>query len=193
LGRREELANLLDEAHSRLSQLEYLLRGVMSRVEERFELTDRPAQIQRMLTEFAVATSKEPPPPLHPKVAWSEEELMRRQDLAIEAELYTETFYWSAWRLRNILQLLPELKNFDVVSGRNARNHLVEHPEQNLRTTPARELKFSRREGVTLLRHGSDAEGGKDDWVDAGLATNAADFRGKMTAALTRACERIVA
>lgn len=87
LGRREGLANLLDEAHSRLSQLEYLLKGVMSRVEERFVLTERPAQIQRMLTEFAVAMGKEPPPPLHPKVAWSEEELMRRQDLAFEAEL----------------------------------------------------------------------------------------------------------
>ena len=146
-----------------------------------------------MLTEFAVAMGKEPPPPLHPKVAWTEEELERRQDLAFEAELYTETFYWSAWRLRNVIKLLPGLSNFDVVSTRNARNHLVEHPEQNIRTTPARDLRFSRREGVTLLRGASEGERPKLEWVDAGLTTNAADFRDTMATALTRACERLVA
>jgi hypothetical protein len=190
-GRREELANLLDEAHSRLSQLEYLLNAVMTRVLERFQLSERPIKMQRLLTDFAKATGQEPPAPIHYKLAWTDEELARRNDLAFEAELFTETFYWTAWRLRNVLRLLPELKNFDVVTTRNARNHLVEHPEQNLRVTPTRNLRFSRTEGVTLMR-GPPANGSGDEGVDAGLASNAADFRDRMASALIRALALVV-
>jgi hypothetical protein len=190
-GRREELTNLLDEAHSRLAQLDYLLNAVMTRVVERFQLSERPIKLQRLLTDFAKAMGQEPPAPIHYKLAWTDDDLARRNDLAFEAELFTETFYWTAWRLRNVLRLLPELKNFDVVSTRNARNHLVEHPEQNLRVTPTRDLRFSRNEGVTLLR-GPSAKGAGEDGVDAGLASNAAEFRDKMASALVRAISPIV-
>ena len=58
--------------------------------------------------------------------------------LLIEAEYYVETFYYIAFRVREIIKkknnssyLFPELNNFESKSVCNVRNHLLEHPEKH--------------------------------------------------------------
>jgi hypothetical protein len=46
-----------------------------------------------------------------------------------EFELYTECFYWIAFRARNLIRLLPELEKFEAKGVRNTRNQLLEHSE----------------------------------------------------------------
>lgn len=57
--------------------------------------------------------------------------------LMFEAEYYVETFYFIAFRVREILKkknskyLFPDLKNFESKGVCNVRNHLLEHPEKH--------------------------------------------------------------
>ena len=58
--------------------------------------------------------------------------------LMFEAEYYVETFYFIAFRVREILKkknnskyLFPNLKNFESKGVCNVRNHLLEHPEKH--------------------------------------------------------------
>ncbi len=46
-----------------------------------------------------------------------------------ELFLYTEAFYYFAFRIYKILKKLPFGKGFKVKSIRDIRNHLIEHPE----------------------------------------------------------------
>jgi hypothetical protein len=55
-----------------------------------------------------------------------------------EAEFYVESFYFMAFRVREILKkkdkqryLFPQLKGFESEGVRNVRNHLIEHPEKH--------------------------------------------------------------
>ncbi|WP_100614340.1 hypothetical protein [Confluentibacter citreus] len=49
-----------------------------------------------------------------------------------EAKLYTEMFYYKAFRLRNIIRYSGGLgKNFECIGIRNIRNILLEHPEKS--------------------------------------------------------------
>lgn len=45
-----------------------------------------------------------------------------------EAEMWTEAFYYFAFRARCILRDLPHLGDFECVGIRDVRNHLLEHP-----------------------------------------------------------------
>lgn len=58
--------------------------------------------------------------------------------LMFEAEFYVESFYFMAFRVREILKkrdkkghLFPQLKGFESEGVRNVRNHLIEHPENH--------------------------------------------------------------
>ena len=186
-GEREQHAAVLNEAHLRLQQLEYLLQGIQNRIEERFKITERPLKLERLLREFAIAFGHEPPHPSDPRTMWTDEELAKRAALAFEAELFTDAFYWIAWRLRDVVRRLPNLKNFDAVGIRTVRNHLVEHPEKNLSVTPVRDFVLSRTEGVILR---PDIVRNQDDPIDEGLVANATELRDRLANALKRAKER---
>lgn len=183
LGDRDSIANELEEVSDRLAQLEYLLGGIRDRIEERFSITERPIKMQQWLVDFASVMNQPPPPPPDLRRVWTEEELKRRVDLAFEAELFTDAFYWIAWRLREVVRRLPGLKNFDPVGIRTVRNHLLEHPERHLSATPSRELALSRRDGV-ILHHRVSRDA---DVIDEGLVPNASELRDRLTEALTRA------
>lgn len=187
-GQRGAYASILDEAHLRLRQLEYLLHGIHALVEERFRLTERPLKIEKLLRGFAEALNEEPPSPPEPRNMWTSEELARRADLAFEAELFADSFYRIAWRLREIVQRLPGLKKFDAEGIRTVRNHILEHPEKHLRTTPGRDLMLSRREGVILRPETANAEGVS---LDTGLISNATQLRDQLASALQRARESL--
>jgi hypothetical protein len=65
----------------------------------------------------------------------SQEELRAFARAADEVRLFTETFYFVAWRLSEILSRKGSLafsgfRNFDAPGVRNVRNKLIEHPER---------------------------------------------------------------
>lgn len=187
-GEREPHGAVLDEAHLRLQQLEYLVQGIRDRVEERLKISERPLKLERLMREFATAFGHEPPHAADPRMMWTDEELARRAALAFEAELFTDAFYWVAWRLRDVVRRLPNLKNFDAVGIRTVRNHLVEHPEKNLSVTPVRDFVLSAAEGVVLRPDTVRKQ--DDDPIDEGLVANATELRDRLRDALKRAKDR---
>ena len=48
---------------------------------------------------------------------------------SFEMETLVEAFYYFAFRLRQVIQQLPDLNNFECKGVRNVRNKLLEHPE----------------------------------------------------------------
>lgn len=56
--------------------------------------------------------------------------IYRMTEIGDELEFLTEAFYLFAFRLREIIKLLPELKNFECEGVRDVRNHLLVHPER---------------------------------------------------------------
>lgn len=44
--------------------------------------------------------------------------------------MLSESFYYFAWRLRQVLVNLPEFKNFNPKGIRNVRYDLLDHPEK---------------------------------------------------------------
>ena len=55
--------------------------------------------------------------------------MLESQANSFEMETLVEAFYYLAWRLRNVIQRLPDLNNFECQGVRNVRNKLLEHPE----------------------------------------------------------------
>ena len=53
--------------------------------------------------------------------------------LGHEIELLCESFYYFAWRLRQVLVNLPEFDDFHPVGVRDVRYHLLDHPEKTSR------------------------------------------------------------
>lgn len=99
-------------------------------------------------------------------------------ELIDEVQLLTEAFYYFAFRAMKMLQLLPNLPNlpalkgFDAVGVRVVRNQLIEHPD-----FPSRGFQMGAERGpVVGLRFDSDPK----EPQDAGLYTNAVEFREKL-------------
>lgn len=53
-----------------------------------------------------------------------------RRRTETEIELLVETFYYAAWRLRELLRNQAWCRKFDPIGVRAVRNHLLEHPHQ---------------------------------------------------------------
>jgi hypothetical protein len=89
------------------------------------------------------------------------------EELADELEFLTEAFYWFAFRLRNVLRLLPGLGSFDGKGVRDVRNHLLEHPEKGQSGVIWGGFGFGGECGPVLkaVRRGDQT----DVWKDAGL------------------------
>jgi hypothetical protein len=96
-------------------------------------------------------------------------------------ELFTECFYFIAWRLREILRLLPGLTKFDAPGVRAVRNQLIEHPDPEAQShLPA--FQIDDKVGPMLkpfLREGSQP-------IDRGLWVNAEEFRTNLERVLAK-------
>src|SRR4051794_26219748 len=55
------------------------------------------------------------------------------QDATAIVETYAFSFYFLAWRVREVLRSnpFPGFAKFDPIGVRNVRNHLIEHPEKH--------------------------------------------------------------
>jgi len=97
--------------------------------------------------------------------------------------LNTTTFYWVAWRSKEIVCSLPELSAFNPVGVRQVRNKLIEHPHKGT-THPALMTDFSigSMNGPILKAVRDDL--GKGDGFDIGLYANADEFTFKLESIL---------
>lgn len=111
------------------------------------------------------------------------------------ARLYTETFYYLAFRFRQILTTqnkvtgnypLPDLRNFEAAGIRDVRNHLLEHPEGRTSQVFSQDHSLGGSDGPKLK---IDATGAAH--VDSGLFVNAAEFKQCLEAVLTRALAQL--
>jgi hypothetical protein len=103
--------------------------------------------------------------------------------------LLTESFYYFAFRVRQILRNKTSpflyLHQFDSQGVRNVRNHLIEHPEGNDSRVFSQVFSFSQDSGMHLKAGRTEQEVGKHE--DSGLKANAAEFVSKLNAALVKA------
>lgn len=107
--------------------------------------------------------------------------------------LYTETFYYLAFRFQQILTTrnqptgnypLPLLHGFEAVGVRDVRNHLLEHPEGRGSQSFSQDHSLGGTNGPQLkLDSGSTTS----THPDAGLFVNAAEFKRHLQKALNRA------
>ena len=67
----------------------------------------------------------------HPEHTDPPQEILDMMNATEALEMYTEAFYLIAWRLCEVANLLPRLRNFKCPSVLIVRNHLIEHPEKH--------------------------------------------------------------
>lgn len=89
-------------------------------------------------------------------------------------QLFTEQFYWVAFRARSAMRQLPELGKFDPEGVRNTRNKLIEHPESKDSLIFNGGFAFGGPKGPVLAAARKDQQ--SDKWPDAGLFPNAEEF-----------------
>lgn len=105
--------------------------------------------------------------------------------------LYTESFYYLAFRFRQILTTptqpaggypLPLLHTFEAVGIRNVRNHLLEHPEGRISQKFSQDHSLGGTNGPQLKLDSTLSE-----HTDSGLFVNAAEFKQRLHTALDQA------
>lgn len=127
----------------------------------------------------------------------SPEQLRALARAADEVRLFTETFYFVAWRLREVLRrggtlAFPGFSNFDAPGVRSVRNQLLEHPEkpdgrnfrQHLVVTDAGPVLKSPT--IVLRTSTGQTEPGSES-VDRGLYINAREFHDELLQRLRQA------
>jgi hypothetical protein len=107
----EQQRNLSLEATKRLEQLSYLLERLY-KLEQRMRV-----QIQRDFPTMVTA-----------KIL-SNKFFKKQEIVGKQIEIYTEAFYYLAFRLRAIIKLLPNLKSFEAMGILIVRNKLIEHSQ----------------------------------------------------------------
>lgn len=88
--------------------------------------------------------------------------------------LYSEAFYWVAFRAMKAANPLPGLKSLSAAGVRDVRNKLMEHPEGNDSRIFNGGFGYGKPNGpvIAALR----TEETPDAWQDAGLFVNADQF-----------------
>ena len=114
------------------------------------------------------------------------------RDAFFHVRLYTESFYYLAFRFRQILTTphnhlpksypLPLLDNFEVVGIRDVRNHLLEHPEGQTSRRFSQNHYFGGTNGPQLKIDSTTST-----HTDKGLFVNAAELKQRLNASLTQA------
>lgn len=115
-------------------------------------------------------------------------------NLLFEAEIFVESFYFVAFRVRETLirrhsgaYLFPDLKGFEATGVRDVRNHLLEHPEKHGGVLPQC-FGLGGHEGPKLKSALRD--GDTPDSFDGGLWKNADEFSRNLEELLREALER---
>ncbi len=97
-------------------------------------------------------------------------------------EMYTEAFYFVAWRLHQVANMLPHLHKFKSPGVLIVRNHLIQHPERHGRKG-IWAFMVSGTGGPVLARMRQTA----DSTLDMGLWHNAQELSRNLRHALATA------
>ncbi len=189
------LLSLDAEVRTRLRQLDLILKKL---TEEMDIVTPKPEEIKKS-SEFAerhYADFKNGKMPIEEWVVGTSlraDKTMAETQRQVEAweavGLFTETFYFFAWRLREVLNgdgpyRFPHLERMRAHRIRAVRNQLLEHPErqgqnftQGLVITNAGPVLRSRE---AIIDGATGEVRPSDDTVDQGLQATAIKFRDEM-------------
>ncbi len=110
---------------------------------------------------------------------------MIRWDVWDDMQIFTESFYYFAFRARTVIRALPGLKNFECVGVRNVRNKLIEHAERADSQIMGISFGWGSTRGPIVKAHRSADK--KDLWVDQGLFVNSDEFSQNLEITIARA------
>jgi hypothetical protein len=115
--------------------------------------------------------------------------LLRSRSNMFELQIMVESFYYFAFRSREVIRILPGLKNFECEGIRNVRNHLLEHPENPTNGAIAGAFGFDNDASgpkIKMVRFPSKNEKSPDN----GLWINSIEFIENLSLKLNAATER---
>ena len=127
-----------------------------------------------------------------PRSIMTQKELAAWQTAWDEIELFTETFYFVAWRMMVVLNqrgpyMLPGVR-VKARGVRDVRNHLLEHPENHGQNFAQRFVITSEgpvlKNMAVIARHSTGRVEPDRDSVDRGLYANARELHDELAAAL---------
>jgi hypothetical protein len=117
----------------------------------------------------------------------------RDEHLRFVMRLLTESYYYFAFRLRQLLRNSAHpfvgLALFESVGVRNVRNHLIEHPEGKSSKIFNRTFSWTKESGMHLKTGRQPWE--SSEFIDAGFAANSGEFNINLNAVLDSACEEL--
>jgi hypothetical protein len=120
------------EGRHRITQLDYLIEKIREAQNDAIAITERQRKDFKKWIEYTIANNldieKTPAPS---NINMTEDESTKYQKLSFELELYTEHFYYIAFRLRTIFRNLPKLNKVESSGIRDVRNKLIEHPDKD--------------------------------------------------------------
>ena len=167
-----------------------LAQGLEIDLDAAQEVADRIWQLCYALEQMEIHVDD-----YHKKVR--EETLDHRRVIATQnilfnnARFYVESYYYFANRIRHILQFksepLPYLKGFKCPGVRDARNHLIEHPEG--KGSRATFVSYSYNEGTGLRLRTGNCE--QQKVRDKGILANAKEFECNFMDIIDHACNEI--
>jgi hypothetical protein len=117
----------------------------------------------------------------------------RDKHLVFVMRMLTESFYYFAFRVRQILRnkvhQFPLLGSFEAAGVRDVRNQLIEHPE-------GKDSRVFNRTFAWSLESGMHLKSGRQVWeskefADNGLDANAGEFNENLRVALSRAIQTL--
>ena len=161
-------ADLAAEARKRIRQICTILSAVHAHGEENKAATREASELSE-------------------KGGAQQEALVVRIQQSMELlELFTECFYLFAWRLRQVLRLLPGLNAFEAKGVHTVRNQLIEHPDPKRQPLlPA--FSFDHEKGPKLKPF---APLGLEP-IDSGLWVNAEEFKSNLELLLSSHIHKI--
>ena len=167
------------EALARLDQMQFLL-GRVATIQQHV-LGSCPISLTDLLLPI------EPPP----SASFATDTGRIRQQTFFHVRLYTETFYYIAFRFREILTkpnkltkqyALPHLRAFEALGVVSVRNQLLEHPDGPKSQVFSQDHSLGGPNGPQLK-----LDEGNSSYTDKGLFANASELNNHLDAVLTAA------
>jgi len=174
--------HLAMEVEKRLEQLDYLYKKIMKKHSRCMKLVWIEQRNLQPVMQLARETGA--------SVTYQRsDEKIEINKLMFEIELLTESFYYLAFRMRQLLKHnskpLPELNSIKCVGVRNVRNKLIEHPEEKGSGVILQSFGVGGEQGPTLKVE--RPAGQENIFPDAGLKANATELKDELERLLDKA------
>ena len=168
------------EVRERLEQLRWLedeIRSLHRQAQAIFQrVADAMDAHAERLNREGLSHEEQPAPA---EVKMTPEEIEQDRSVGLRLKLFTESFYYIAFRVQSILrhkeEPLPGLRSFKCPGVRDVRNHLLEHPDGRDSRVFLQSLSCGGPNGPALKT--VRPRGQENVHRDAGLFPNAEEFR----------------